>query len=264
MHSGSILSIKDLRCGYGSSPIIEGFSLDIRRGDALCILGRNGIGKTTLFRTLMGSLRPLGGSVSVGDRDLFALDRKERARLIAYVPQSHNPPFAYTAFDIVLMGRAGLMHAFSLPSESDKKRAEEAMKLLDIGHLEGRAYTKISGGERQMVLIARAIAQGADYLFLDEPAANLDIGNQMKVLGILGSLAAAGKGIVFTSHDPNHALLLDAEVTAISGVGDAARGASGDVITADMARELYGVRAKIIEVEDGKGKHVKVFAPFLD
>jgi iron complex transport system ATP-binding protein len=259
-----MLSIKNLSCGYSSLPIIENFSLYIRLGDVLCILGRNGIGKTTLFRTLLGSLRPLDGSVSIGGRDLFSLSRKERASLIAYVPQSHDPPFAYTAFDIVLMGRAGLMSAFSVPSESDKKLAREAMELLGIGHLEGRAYTKISGGERQMVLIARAIAQGSDYLFLDEPAANLDIGNQMKVLGILGSLAAAGRGIVFTSHDPNHALLLGAEVAAIKGVSDAALGASGDVINAGMAGELYGVRAKIIEVEDGKGKNVKVFAPFLD
>jgi iron complex transport system ATP-binding protein len=156
------------------------------------------------------------------------------------------------------------MSAFSLPSENDKRLAAEAMELLGISHLANRAYTKISGGERQMILIARAIAQGADYLFLDEPAANLDIGNQMKVLGILDSLAASGKGIIFTSHDPNHALLIDAEVAAIRGVNDSVIGVSREIITENIAKELYGVHAKIIEMENERGKNVKVFAPFLD
>jgi iron complex transport system ATP-binding protein len=262
------LSIKNLSCGYGGAPVLTDFSLDIRTGNVLCILGRNGIGKTTLFRSLLGSLHPLAGTVTIDTKDLFALERRERAGLIAYVPQSHDPPFAYMTFDIVLMGRAGLMSAFSAPSDRDRKLAAEALDLLGIGYLAQRAYTKISGGERQLILIARAIAQGADFLFLDEPAANLDIGNQMKVLRILRDLAAAGKGIIFTSHDPNHALLLGADVAAIRGPGEMDFGTAEEVITADLATQLYNVRAGIIDAEmidaENGGSNVKVFAPFLD
>jgi iron complex transport system ATP-binding protein len=123
----------------------------------------------------------------------------------------------------------------------------------------------VSGGERQMILIARAVAQGAGFLFLDEPAANLDYGNQMKVLGVLKTLAAAGKGVIFTSHDPGHALLLHAKVAAVRAGDDVVQGAGEDIVTIEMAQSLYGVRAEIITVEDlERGQHVKVFAPFLD
>ncbi|MDR3305096.1 MAG: ABC transporter ATP-binding protein [Clostridiales Family XIII bacterium] len=259
-----MLEIRNLICGYAGA-VIEGFSVDVAPGEALCILGRNGIGKTTLFRTLLGTLPPLSGEVLFGGADLFSMPRREKAEKLAYVPQSHNPPFAYTALDIVLMGRAGLMSAFSLPSARDREMARSAMETLGISDLEGRAYTKVSGGERQMILIARALAQGADFLFLDEPAANLDYGNQMRVLRVMRDLAASGKGIVFTSHDPGHALLLGAKAAAIHAKDGFRIGAADDVVTKEMAGELYGVRAEVVEVFDAeRGGHVKVFAPFLD
>jgi iron complex transport system ATP-binding protein len=259
------LEIQNLTCGYGKEAVIEGFSLDVPAGGTLCILGRNGIGKTTLFRTLLGSLAPLGGSVTLGKRDLFSMSRREKADRIAYVPQSHDPPFAYTAFDIVLMGRAGLLSAFSVPSEKDRALAAEALETLGVARLSARAYTKVSGGERQMILIARALAQGADFLFLDEPAANLDVANQMRVLGVLKRLGEAGKGVVFTSHDPNHALLLGATVAALRSRDDLLVGPSEEVFTKETAHELYGVRAEILEVRDAeRGRDVRVFAPFPD
>jgi ABC-type cobalamin/Fe3+-siderophores transport systems, ATPase components len=261
------IEIRNLTCGYSKTepPVISDFSLTVGAGDILCLLGRNGIGKTTLFRTLLGSLPPLSGEVALDGRDLFAMERREKAELIAYVPQSHNPPFSYTAFDIVLMGRAGLMSAFSVPSAKDKDLASEAMARLGIENLSARPYTKVSGGERQLILIARAVAQGSDFLFLDEPAANLDFGNQMKVLAMLRSLAAEGKGIIFTSHDPGHAFLLGAKVAAIRSGDDVSIGKSGEVITKEMAENLYGIRAEILEVYDEmRNENVKVFAPFLD
>jgi iron complex transport system ATP-binding protein len=258
------LSIINLTCGY-DAPIIESLSLEVAPGDTLCILGKNGIGKTTLFRTLLGTLKPLGGTVTLAGCDLFAMTAMERAKQIAYVPQTHNPPFAYTAFDIVLMGRAGRMSAFSVPSAKDKTMAAEAMDLLGIAYLAARPYTQVSGGERQMILIARAVAQGAGFLFLDEPAANLDYGNQMKVLGVLKDLASVGKGVIFTSHDPGHAFLLRAKVAAVRAGNDIVIGKGEDIVTKDMAQSLYGVRAEIVTIEDlEKGQDVKVFAPFLD
>ncbi|MDR3363365.1 MAG: ABC transporter ATP-binding protein [Clostridiales Family XIII bacterium] len=259
------LSIRDLSCGYGGVPVLSSVSLDVPAGGILCILGRNGIGKTTLFRTLLGSLAPLSGEVLLGGKDLFRMSRRWRAAAIAYVPQSHDPPFAFTAFDIVLMGRAGLASAVSAPSKEDRLRAADAMGLLGIEHLKDRAYTKVSGGERQMILIARALCQGAGFLFLDEPAANLDVSNQMRVLAVLRDLAASGKGVVFTSHDPNHALLLGAQVAAVKSKDEMLIGGAEETVTGETARALYGVRAEIVAVRDTEGaRDVKVLAPFLD
>ena len=259
------LQLKDLSCGYHNKPVLSGISLDIPTGEVLCILGRNGIGKTTLFRTLLGSLAPLSGTVMLGLRNLFELTRRERAERIAYVPQTHNPPFAFTVFDSVLMGRTGHASAFSAPSAQDRKLATEALECLGIAHLSQRAYTKVSGGERQMVLIARALCQGSDFLFLDEPATSLDVANQTRVLGILRDLAMAGKGVVFTSHDPNHALALGARVAAIKPDGKLVCGEAANVLTAEMAQALYGVRAEIVDVHDAKGgRDVKTFTSFLD
>ena len=262
---GMKLEIRGLSCGYGGQPVLSGVTLDVSPGEVLCILGKNGIGKTTLFRTLLGSLAPLSGEVLLGGGDLFSLSRRERARRIAYVPQSHNPPFAFTVSDIVLMGRTGQASPFSAPSRRDKALAEDALERLGIAHLGRRAYTKISGGERQMALIARALCQGADFLFLDEPAGSLDVANQTRVLGIVRDLAATGKGVVFTSHDPNHALLLGARVAAIKEKGELVTGNAADTITAEAACALYGVRAEVMDVYDEEGgRDVKVFVPFLD
>ena len=270
MNSNEALSIMNLSCGYPShkgevqNDIITDFSIDIYPGEILCILGKNGIGKTTLFKTLFGSLSPISGEVSLAGKDLFSLSRRDKASLVAYVPQSHNPPFAYTAFEIVLMGRAGLISPIAVPSANDELLAEEAMQTLGIEHLATRAYTKISGGERQMVLIARAIAQGAKYLFLDEPAANLDFGNQMKVLRVLKDLADSGRGVVFTSHDPSHALLLNSKVVAIRSKNEFSIGLAEEIITEEMAEGLYGIRSEIVEIFDNeRGENVRVFAPFL-
>jgi iron complex transport system ATP-binding protein len=264
MREGLTLSICGLSCGYGGAPVLSGVSLVVPAGGVLCVLGRNGIGKTTLFRTLLGALAPLSGTVSLGGKDLFRMGRRERAERVAYVPQSHDPPFAFAAFDIVLMGRAGLIGPISAPSKEDRARAADAMGALGIEHLKDRAYTKVSGGERQMILIARALCQGAGFLFLDEPAANLDVANQMRVLGVLKDLAASGKGVVFTSHDPNHALLLNAQVAAVKSKDEMLIGGAEEMITAETAMALYGVRAEIAVAHDEKGEaDVKVFAPFL-
>jgi iron complex transport system ATP-binding protein len=258
--------MRNLSCGYAPDvPVLSSISLDISAGGLICILGRNGVGKTTLFRTLLGSLPPLGGEVLLDGQNLFAMSRRARAEKIAYVPQSHDPPFAFTAFDIVLMGRAGLLPAVSPPSKNDKGRAREAMETLGIAHLAGRPYTALSGGERQMVLIARALCQGAQYLLLDEPAANLDVANQMRVLGVLRDLADAGCGVAFTSHDPGHALALDAEVVAIRSREDLVSGRASDILDSALAEALYGVRAQVVTARDEKrGRDVKAFVSFPD
>ena len=260
------LVIKDLSCGYvPDEPVIKGLSIDIAPGSILCLLGKNGIGKTTLFRTLLGSLPPLGGDAMIGGRSLFAMSRRDKARLIAYVPQTHEPPFAYTAFDVVLMGRAGQMGAFSTPSRADREQAVAALDALGVSHLAHRAYTKISGGERQMVLIARALCQGADYLLLDEPAANLDVANRLRVLRILRGLAAAGKGVAFATHDPDHAFQTGAEVAAFCASGSVLIGPAVAVVTSRTAEALYGVRAAVASVKDEiGGGYAKAFVPFMD
>jgi iron complex transport system ATP-binding protein len=260
-----MIAIHRLSCGYGSKPVLEGVTLDIPAGEVLCILGRNGIGKTTLFRTLLGAIPPLSGAVLIGGRDLFSLSRRERAERIAYVPQSHTPPFAYSAMDVVLMGRSGRNTAFSPPSALDRALASEALERLGVAALAKRDYTKISGGERQLILIARALCQGSDFLLLDEPAAGLDIANQIRVLRILRNLAAEGKGVVFTSHDPNHALLLDTQVAAIKPDGGLLTGKAAATLTAETVFALYGIRTCSAEIFDEKGsRNVKTIVPYLD
>ena len=234
------LSGRNLTIGYRDRVVGRGLDVALKQGEVLALLGPNGGGKTTLLKTLLGILKPLAGEAQIDGRSLDALSIRDRARRVAYVPQVHNPTFAFTVEIVVLMGRTAHGGLFSAPSAKDREVADRALNEFGIAHLKQRPYTMISGGERQLVLLARALAQEPQFIVLDEPTASLDFGNQGKVMREIRALAASGHGVLFTTHDPNHALrAADRAYLLRSGVR-VAEGPVRDVLTRGQLEALYG------------------------
>jgi len=227
--------------------IISGITFDAAPGEITTILGPNGSGKTTLFRCIAGLWMPQTGSVAFNGVDLARLPAHLRARHLAVVPQDHEPPFPYSVFDIVLMGRASHVAMFSAPAEHDLAATHAAIARVGIEHLAERPYTKISGGERQLVLIARALAQETPVLILDEPTSHLDFRNQILVLEKVRSIVA-DKNLValMTLHDPNLALLFSHQVILIREGCILDRGTPRNVITAEHLHEMYGIPVEVV------------------
>jgi iron complex transport system ATP-binding protein len=234
------LAGRDLTIGYSDRVVGRGLDVKLEQGEVLALLGPNGGGKTTLLKTLLGILKPRDGEVAIDGRTLGAISVRERARLIAYVPQVHMPTFAFTVESVVLMGRTAHGNLFSRPSANDRAVAARMLEQFGIAHLAPRAYTMISGGERQLVLLARALAQEPRFVVLDEPTASLDFGNQGKVMREIRALAAAGHGVLFTTHDPNHALRAADRAYLLRAGARIAEGAVGTVLTRERLAELYG------------------------
>lgn len=234
--------------GFRHSPaspwLFESLSFSLERGGTLVLLGRNGRGKTTLLKCLAGLLLPTAGGV-----------RCEGA--IGYVPQQFSPTFAYSVFDIVLMGRARHVGLFANPTAKDRAKAEEALDIVGLGAMAHRLVTTLSGGERQLVLIARALASEADILLLDEPAAALDFRNQAIVLAMLRRLSAErGLGIVMTTHEPTHALEIADRALLLYGAGRAEEGLVEATCTEERLSALYGIAMKRLDIGDGRAGHV--------
>src|SRR5215831_18531981 len=234
------LAGRDLTIGYSDRVVGRGLNVALERGEVLALLGPNGGGKTTLLKTLLGILAPRAGDVAIGGRTLAGISIRERARLIAYVPQVHVPTFAFTVDSVVLMGRTAHGNLFSRPSARDRTVATRVLEQFGIAHLAPRPYTMISGGERQLVLLARALAQEPQFVVLDEPTANLDFGNQGKVMREIRALAGAGHGILFTTHDPNHALRAADRAYLLQAGERIAEGTVGAVLTRERLEDLYG------------------------
>ena len=239
------LEARGLGYGYPGRAVGRGLDLALAPGEVLCVLGPNGGGKTTLFRTLLGLLPAQVGEVRLQGAPLDSLPRAEVARRMGYVPQGSAAQFAFTVREAVLMGRTAHVGLFAAPGPADRAAAEEAIEALGIGALAERVVTELSGGERQLAMIARALAQGARLLVLDEPTASLDFGNQVRVLREIRRLAGEGYAVVFSTHDPGQAFLAAGRVLLIAHGGAFRQGAPEDVITARNLREVYGVDVRI-------------------
>jgi iron complex transport system ATP-binding protein len=218
----------------------------------LALLGPNGGGKTTLIKTLLGLIAAKAGGVELGDRALTSYTSGERARLIAYVPQSHSATFAFTVETVVLMGRTAHGNLFSRPTAADRAVAKRAMERFDILHLRERPYTMISGGERQLALLARALAQEPKFIVLDEPTASLDFGNQGRVMREIRALGASGHGVLFTTHDPNHAMRAADRAYLLRQGVRLGEGAVGQVLGRMQIEALYGTPVQLITDRDGE------------
>jgi iron complex transport system ATP-binding protein len=243
------LQLNAVDCGYTRQLNLRGVGLELHPGDFHCLLGLNGCGKTSLLKTLAGLLPLRGGSYFVDGVDMLQATPQARAERLAYVPQSHSPVFPFAVSDVVVMGRAGCWLRWSGPTQADWEAAQEALETIGLLHCAERAYSELSGGERQMVMIARALAQGARYILLDEPAASLDLANQARLLSLLAQLAESGKGILMSSHHPEHALRYASHVSVIREHRMKCLGTPASALTAERLREIYQIDFMVQHLE---------------
>jgi iron complex transport system ATP-binding protein len=258
-----IFEVKNADCGYGTERILRDISLRIESGRILCLLGPNGVGKTTLFKSMLGFLKLQSGCVMIDGEDIGTWSIKKVAKTIGYVPQVHTPPFPFTVLDVVAMGRVAHMGLFGTPGRKDMEIAENALERLGISAFRDKIYTEISGGERQMVLIARALAQNPKILVMDEPTSNLDFGNQIRVLTQIKTLADDGMAVIMTSHFPDHAFLCSTNVALLRKDSTLIVGTAEEVVTEVNLKAAYGVDVRIIRETVDRHVLLKSCVPVL-
>lgn len=223
-------------------------SFSLKPGQVLSILGPNGCGKTTLLKCLTGIFKLQKGRVWLDDVDIVRLERSAIARKTGYVPQVHQPAFPFSVLDAVLVGRAPHLGFLESPGDKDVAIAETAIEALGITHLKHRSYTELSGGERQLVVFARVMAQQPSLILLDEPTSHLDFGNQIRVLRLIEELASTGLPIIMTSHFPDHAFLISSKVAIMRKGEFLAFGPPDEVITEANLEAIYGIKVKVVDV----------------
>ena len=246
-----MLAIRDLSFAY-DHPVLDRVGFALQPQQLCALFGPNGTGKTTLYRCILGLLRPSPGSViDLDGVPTSSMPRAALARRIAYVPQEHSPPFPYLVKEMVLMGRTPHFGGIFGPSRTDRAAAFTALETIGISDLADRNYTTLSGGQRQLVLLARALAQDADILLLDEPTASLDFGNQLLLWRTIRRLTANGKTALICTHDPNHVLWFCDRVVVLGRDGQLQGvGTPDQIIEADLVERLYGPVASLHPVAE--------------
>ncbi|MCD7947575.1 MAG: ABC transporter ATP-binding protein [Oscillospiraceae bacterium] len=242
------IEAKGVDFSYREHPVLHGLDFAADAGDVVAVLGPNGVGKSTLFRCLLGFLQPQKGEILIGGRDIRTMTSVETARHIAYIPQTVSPVFNYTVQDTVLMGLTNQLGTFQSPKQKDVEKVLEVLESLGIAHLRYRGCEQISGGERQLTLLARALVQDAEVLVMDEPTANLDYGNSWRVMERVAALAGSGYTVIFSSHDPNQAFLHANQVLVVKDGRVLAAGPPGEVLSEEVLSELYNIRVLIRSV----------------
>ncbi len=249
------IEVKDLSFSYTTDRLIlADVSFVAKDNQLLSVLGPNGVGKSTLFRCILGLLSGYKGTICINGHNIKGLDIRAMARLIAYIPQSHYPSFNFSVFDMVLMGTSIHVSTVSSPGKEQIRLVEYALERLGISHLKNRGYTQISGGEQQLVLMARALVQEAKVLILDEPTANLDFGNQVRVLTEIKSLAKEGYTIIQSTHNPDQTFLFSDTVMAIKDGKLLTIGTPAEIFTKQLIQTLYGVDVEMQSLCDGKAR----------
>ena len=246
------LRVDDLHFSYGSHEVLKGISFHVEDTGFVSLLGPNGAGKSTLFRCMLGLLTPASGSVHICGRDIRNMPASELSHRVAYIPQSHSPVFNFSVFDMVLMGTTSQLSPFATPGREQREIAEAAMERVGIAHLRDRGCGNISGGERQLALIARAIAQQAKILVMDEPSASLDYGNKLRVMEMVKKLTSDGYTVIQSTHDPDQAYLYSDQILALYDGKILADGTPRDTISSDLISKLYSVDVQVCSMhEDG-------------
>jgi iron complex transport system ATP-binding protein len=246
--TGVLVEVRNAAFRYAEHLIFEALDLDVSAGEVLTVLGANGCGKSTLLRCLGGALSLSAGSVHIDGKELAALDATTRARKVAILFQEHQATFPFSALDVVTMGRTPYLSAFGSPSVQDRKAAVRALEEFGLLHVKDRAYTELSGGERQLVLLCRTFVQQPAVILLDEPTAHLDFKNQVRCLKMIGMLAGRGVAIVLTSHDPNHAFLFPGRALLMQLNRSIVIGRPTEVINHASLAATYGIEVGVFSV----------------
>ena len=239
------MKVENLHFSYGSHEVLKGVSFGVEGSGLVSVLGPNGAGKSTLFRCMLGLLEPSEGSVHICGRDIRQMPPAELSHRVAYIPQSHSPVFNFSVFDMVLMGTTAQLSRFSAPGRKEAQLAEEAMERIGISHLRSRGCCNISGGERQLALIARALAQQAKILVMDEPSASLDYGNKLRLMEAVKGLTRQGYTVIQSTHDPDQAYLYSDQILALYDGTLLARGTPRETISSSLISTLYGAEVEV-------------------
>ncbi len=252
------IAVKNLSFSYDTHTVLRNVSFDAEDGELMSILGCNGAGKSTLLRCMLGLFSTYGGSIEVNGKNVREISSAELARQIAYIPQLHYPAFNYSVFNMVLMGTSSQLSAITRPGTIQKRRAKDALERMGIAHLSKKSFSRISGGERQLTLIARALAQNTKLLVMDEPTANLDYGNQLRVMEQAKSLVKDGYTVIQSTHNPEQAYLFSDHILALKNGTVVGNGLPAEIITAELMQELYTAD---VEVQSLCNDRVRVFVP---
>ncbi len=250
------LRVDGVHYRYPEADILTDISFALPYGQLVSVLGANGVGKSTLFRCILGLSKEYQGNIFFGDAEVRTLNNKQIAQQVAYIPQSHYLSFQYSVFDMILMGTTSGLSLTGSPGKAEHARAQAAIDLVGIQWLQARTFQKISGGEQQLVLLARAIAQNAKIIIMDEPTANLDYGNQIKVLNCMRKLASEGYLIVQSTHNPEQAYLFSDRILAFAEGKLLANGKPCDILTSETVNCMYsegsGQRFAVESLHDDK------------
>ena len=250
-----MIEVKNLFFRYQNDiPVLEDISFTLERSESLCLLGPNGTGKTTLFRCLLCLQKPQRGKVLIDGKEINCLSPRQRAQSIAYVPQSSGLTFPYTVMEAVLMGRVAHRPLGASVSRDDRIAAEAALERLNVQRLKNCRFHELSGGERQLVLVARALAQQTTFLVLDEPTASLDYANQINILQVIKRLAGEGYAVLMTSHSPNQAFLAATRALLLKDGRVFADGTPAEAVNSANLTALYGLPVCVTDAEAAFGE----------
>lgn len=251
----SKIIVDQLCYDYGKKEVLKQISFTANSGQNFYLLGPNGAGKSTLFRCIMGHLKPSSGHIYLNDKEVKAYSAKELAMKVAYIPQSCQPSFNYSVLQVAMMGRTAHLSAFAFPNKRDYEMAYKVLEQLDIANKANQGICEVSGGEKQLAMIARALVQEAEILLMDEPTSNLDYGNQIRIQQQMKKLSERGLLVVQSCHNPQHAMLFSDQVIVISQGSIIAAGKAEAVICASLLQQLYAIQVQVRE---------KVLIPNID
>lgn len=256
------LEVKDANVGYEKGKAVQRYvNFSVESGEVCCVLGPNGCGKTTMFKSVLGLIPLQSGKVTVDGDDISKWSPSRLADTMAYVSQNHTPPFPYQVKDVVLLGRINKVGTMGQPTAKDYEIVERAMQDMGVYDLRDKVYTDISGGQLQLVMIARALAQEPQMLVLDEPTAALDYGNVVRVIDKVRELAKKGYAVVMTTHSPDHAFMCNSNVLLLQRDNPCKFGRAVDIITEKNMQQAYGVNVKIVEFVNTRGEVMRMCAP---